>query len=144
MWLVCHPDSHNTDILLQTKCHCWNMQAANKIQPNNYSDLIMKSKCFYYRPHRSEMQYRQHGTQLAAKKRPNLGKEGQLPGSCCQRHCKRKEGCWDKLHLKLKWVLGTLIGLSQIRYRLYLEWILNIFFFILHSRSKGFTYGQRT
>lgn len=144
MWLVSHLDSHNAGILVWTNCHCWNMQAANKTQPNNYSDLIKKSKCFYCWPHRSEMQQGQCGTQLAAKKRPNLGKEGDLPGSCCQRCCKGKEGCWDKLQLKLKWVLGILIWLFQIRYRLYLEWVLNIIFFILHSRSKGFAYGQRT
>lgn len=62
------------------------------------------------------MQHGQHGTQLAAKKRPNLWKEGQFPGSCCQRSCKRKEACWEKVPLETKMdVLGTLIRSSQIR-----------------------------
>lgn len=86
----------------------------------------MKAECFCHRPHRSETEHGQRGTQFAAKKRPNLWKEGQFPGSCCQRSCKRKEVLLGQVPSETKMdVLGTLTGLSQIRYGLYVEWILS-------------------
>lgn len=50
------------------------------------------------------MQHGKRGTELATNKRPNLWKEGKFPGSYFQASCKREQGSWEKIHLKLKWM----------------------------------------